>query len=1159
MEFTDYLENRIVLFDGAMGTEIQKLDIQDDEWGEHPGCNEILSLTASHHIAGIHRAYLEAGADVIETNTFGANRIVLEEYGLQDRTREINRKAAALAADVRDDFVKETGFGSRFVAGSLGPGTRLPSLGQVDFDTLHFSYLEQARGLIDGGVDLFIIETCQDVLQIKTAVIAVQDAMREHGRELPVVVSMTVESGGSLLVGSDIPAVITSIASLGIGIIGINCATGPTEMRPHIEELSSQFGGTLFCMPNAGFPVQRDGRLVYDLSPEEFADILSSMVNDFGVQIIGGCFGTSPAFIAELRRRIPSLKVPEKNTGIPEKSSAAGLSSLYSRQNLRQEPPPFFVGERINSNGSARFRSYLLQEDWESTVSLAMEQKRTGAHGLDVCVAYAGRDEIDDMRSIVRQLTTRADLPLIIDSTDPGVIEAALKLIGGRALINSVNLENGEGHADRLFSLARRYGAAIIALTIDEEGMARDTGRKLEVARRLYRLATEKHGLAPPDIVIDPLTFTLGSGDAELKDAGTYTVQALTAIKKELPGVHTVLGVSNISFGLSPRSREVLNSVFLDEAIRAGLDLAIVNVHRIIPLHRISPEERDLALDLIYRRGKRDPLLAYINHFNRSSSSDTELNKRRSIAESPEERLESLVLEGSKTGLSGLLDELMKSFPAAAIISDHLIPAMQKVGELFGTGKLQLPFVLQSAEVMKRAVDYLEPYMDRKEGKPGMKVVLATVRGDVHDIGKNLVDIILSNNGYEVFNLGIKIDIETMIEKAAELKADAIGMSGLLVKSTQVMKTNLQELQRRNMHIPVLLGGAALTEKFVREECAPLLKAPVFYCRDAFDGLHALQEISGEKGEPAIRESDRPLGKTAHPFRDPEKSGPSTGDPAPTAGSEISSDKQPPGRPPVPPSFDLQLLTDIDPEKLFAHVNRSRLFRSRWRYRRGAESEKAYLDLEQNELVPLFDKMKKKLLVAPFFRPRISFRFLPCGREGDDVVLLEPGTGDAIARFHFTRQLQHPFGSVADFFRPLSGPQNDLLALQIVTLGPEIAEEIRRLFREDDYREYLHLHGMAVELTEALADYAQDQVEKMLYRKEKGDSDVESGGKSGHGPAGTRYSFGYPCCPDLSTNRTIAEILEADRLGITFSEDDQMVPEFSTSAFICFNPLAEYI
>lgn len=1152
MEFNDYLENRIVLFDGAMGTEIQKLDIQDDEWGEHPGCNEILNLTASHHIAGIHHAYLEAGADVIETNTFGANRIVLEEYGLQDRTREINRKAAALAAEVRDECVKEAGYGSRFVAGSLGPGTKLPSLGQVDFDTLHFSYLEQARGLMDGGVDLFIIETCQDLLQIKTAVIAVQDAMRECGRELPVIVSMTVESGGSLLVGSDIPSVTTSIASLGIGIIGVNCATGPTEMRPHIKELSSQFGGTLFCMPNAGFPVQRDGRLVYDLPPEEFADILTSIVNDFGVQIIGGCCGTGPAFTAELRRRLSSLKVPERDAGIPSKSSAAELSSLYSRQDLHQEPPPFFVGERINSNGSARFRSYLLQEDWESAVSLGMEQKRTGAHGLDVCVAYAGRNEIDDMRSIVRQLTTRVDLPLIIDSTDPEVIEAGLKLIGGRALINSVNLENGEDHADRLFSLARRYGAAIIALTIDEEGMARETARKLEVASRLYKIATEKHGLTPSDIVFDPLTFTLGSGDTELKESGIHTLQALSALKRELPGVHTVLGISNISFGLSPRSREVLNSVFLDEAIRAGLDLAIVNVHRIIPLHRISPEERDLALDLIYRRGEKDPLLAYINHFNRSSSSDTELKKGRSIAESPEERLELLVLEGSKTGLSELLDELMKSCPAAEIISDHLIPAMQKVGEFFGTGKLQLPFVLQSAEVMKKAVDYLEPCMDHKQEKPGKKVVLATVRGDVHDIGKNLVDIILSNNGYEVFNLGIKVDIETMIEKAAELKADAIGMSGLLVKSTQIMKANLQELQRRDMQIPVLLGGAALTEKFVREECAPLLKAPVFYCRDAFDGLHALQEISGGKEGQSEREAGRPPGKI-EPRRLPGEAAPDQGPDGAAPGRRVID--EPSGRPPLPPTFDLQRLIDIDPEKLFTYINRSRLFRSRWRYRRGAESEKAYLDLEQRELVPLFDETKKKLLSASFLRPRISFRFLPCGREGDDVVLLEPETGDETARFHFTRQLQPPFGSVADFFRPLSGPQGDLLALQIVTLGPEIAEEIHRLFREDDYREYLHLHGLAVELTEALADYTQNHVEKMLYKKES----VESEGKSGGGPVGTRYSFGYPCCPDLSTNRTIAELLEADRLGITFSEDDQMVPEFSTSAFICFNPLAEYI
>ncbi|MDY7027401.1 MAG: homocysteine S-methyltransferase family protein, partial [Spirochaetota bacterium] len=856
MKFAEYLKNNIILFDGAMGTEIQKIEVQDSEWGGYAGCNEMLSLSAPHHIAAVHRSYLEAGADVIETNTFGANRIVLTDYGLEERTREINRAAARLAADVRDAYAKEQAGGTssglrnapRFVAGSIGPGTKLPSLGQVDFDTIHFSYLEQARGLIEGGVDLFIIETCQDILQIKAAVIAVQDALKEAGTELPIIVSMTVQNNGSMLVGSDIPSAVTALAPLGVEIIGINCATGPTEMRPHIEELSASFNGTLFCMPNAGFPVQRDGRLVYDLPPKEFADLLTSFVTDFGVDIIGGCCGSDPDFIAELRSRIPSLGKPARGKKSRQTVSVPALSSLYSRQELRQEPAPFFVGERINSNGSKLFRTHLLEEDWDAITTMGLQQLKTGAHGIDVCAAYAGRDERRDMVEIIRRLTTHIDLPLVIDSTNPEVIEAALKLIGGRSLINSVNLENGDEHADRLFFLARRYGAAIIALTIDEQGMARGIDRKIEIARRLYDIAVKKHGLSPSDLVIDPLTFTLGSGDQELKDAGWQTIEAVSAIKRELPGVHTILGVSNISYGLSPHSREVLNSVFLSEAVQAGLDMAIVNVHKIIPIYQLSSREKQLALHLIYNRGQSDPLLKYIDFFSKKTASTLDTRAEHFAALSPEEQVRELILEGNRTGLTDILDTMLQTIPASKIISDHLIPAMKRVGELFGEGSMQLPFVLQSAEVMKKAVDYLEPFLERHEGGPNRKIVLATVRGDVHDIGKNLVDIILSNNGYTVINLGIKVDIETIIEKTLEADADAIGMSGLLVKSTQVMKANLQEMRRRDIHLPVLLGGAALTEKFVREECAPLLNAPVCYCRDAFDGLQALDLTAGEAG-----------------------------------------------------------------------------------------------------------------------------------------------------------------------------------------------------------------------------------------------------------------------------------------------------------------------
>ena len=1174
MKFTEYLKNNIILFDGAMGTEIQKLEVQDNEWGGYTGCNEMLTLGAPHHIAGIHRSYLEAGADVIETNTFGANRIVLSDYHLEDRTREINRAAAQIAVDTRDAFVKETSRAAppeadirdafvkektvgtsagpakqpRFVAGSIGPGTRLPSLGQVDFDTIHFSYLEQARGLIEGGVDLFIIETCQDVLQIKSAVIAVKDALKEADTDLPIIVSITVEHNGSLLVGSDIPSVVIALVPLGVEIIGINCATGPTEMRPHIEELHSSFDGTLFCMPNAGFPVQRGGSLVYDLPPKEFADILTSFVIDFGVDIIGGCCGSDPAFIAELRSRISALRKPDGGKSSRQAEAVPALSSLYSRQELRQEPAPFFVGERINSNGSKLFRTHLLEEDWDAVTAMGLQQLKTGAHGIDVCAAYAGRDERRDMVEIVRRLTTHIDLPLVIDSTSPEVIEAALKLTGGRSLINSVNLENGEEHADRLFSLARRYGAAIIALTIDEQGMARRLDRKLEIARRLYDSAVKKHGLSPSDLVIDPLTFTLGSGDPELRDAGWQTIEALSAIKRELPGVHTILGVSNISYGLSPHSREILNSVFLSEAIQAGLDMAIVNVHKIIPVYQLSSREKQLALHLIYNRGQSDPLLSYIDFFSKKSSSPTEAKAKHFAALKPGEQVRELILEGTKSGLTDLLDTMLQTIPASNIISDHLIPAMKRVGELFGEGSMQLPFVLQSAEVMKKAVDYLEPFLERHEDGPGKKIVLATVRGDVHDIGKNLVDIILSNNGYTVFNLGIKVDIETIIEKALEVDADAVGMSGLLVKSTQVMKANLQEMRRRDIHLPVLLGGAALTEQFVREECAPLLNAPVYYCRDAFEGLQALDRTAEAQASSAGSHpfNERPAGKVSDTR---------SGVIAPAAGKAVGIDVHDGTAAYRVPrlqseAYELHTLSEIDVPVLFDMINRSRLFRSRWKYRQGAESRDAYAELEKKELIPLFAGLREKVIGGGFLQPRVSFRFFPCRSSGEELNLFESGGGKA-ASFHFPRQSGSPFKSVADFFLSESGPQDNLVALQIVTLGPQIGMEIQRLFREDNYREYLHLHGLAVELTEALAGYAQVKVEELL--------EIEQPSASVNALVGTRYSFGYPCCPDLSTNRTIADLLDASRLGITFTEDDQMVPEFSTSAFICFNPAAEYI
>jgi 5-methyltetrahydrofolate--homocysteine methyltransferase len=1182
MDFFRFLGENIVLFDGAMGTEIQKLEITEELWGGFPGCNEMLNLSAQELIAGIYRAYLEAGADVIETNTFGANRIVLSEYSIEDKTEEINRAAAQLAVRERERIQSlhngEKGGKTsrpRFVAGSMGPGTKLPSLGQVDFDTIHFSYLSQARGLLQGGVDLFIIETAQDLLQIKSAVLAVRDAMREAEVRLPLIVSVTVETNGTLLVGSDLPAVVTALSPLGVDILGINCATGPVEMRPHIHELSRIFGGPVFCMPNAGFPEQRDGKLVYDVGPEKFADTLTSFVTDFGVDIIGGCCGTGPEYITELRNRIPSLrKAPRGDRrGASAPLTRGALGSLYSRQDLDQEPAPFFVGERTNTNGSKKFRTHLLKDDWATLVSMGKEQQKTGAHGLDVCVAYAGRNEKRDMTELIRRLVTAVDLPLVIDSTDPEVVEGALKLAGGRCLINSVNLENGEEAAGRLFELARRYGSAIIGLTIDETGMARDIEKKMEVARRLVNIAVKRHGLHPEDLIIDPLTFTLGSGEESLKTAGADTLAALSRIKKELPGVHTVLGVSNISFGLEARSREVLNSVFLAEAVKAGLDLAIVNVKKIIPVFQIPEKELELALNLIYHRGPEDPLLTFIKFFSARQVSKEGTGKPH--PSNPVEKLQELVKEGSQAGLPETLDQILEKRNATGIINEILIPAMKTVGDLFGEGKIQLPFVLQSAEVMKRAVDLLEPHLEKHETGPGKSIILATVRGDVHDIGKNLVDIILSNNGYRVYNMGIKVDIESILEKAEEVGADAIGMSGLLVKSTAVMRSNLEEMRSRGLRIPVLLGGAALTERFVREECAPLSEAPVYYCRDAFDGLRAMEQLGQDKRpEPvtAFVNSPRVSAGTHTESESSRVNGP-TGASSATGLSDTTGPAGPEGETPeqengkgsleLQPSdvpsvmdtrdFDLRRIDDIALEDLFDFVNKERLFRGRWKYRQGAASEKEYKKTEKEEILPAFLQLKERLIAGSSLRARGAYRLFPCSSSGDDLILYKPEGTEEIQRFHFERSPRAPYRSVADFFLPATAKTKDLIALQAVTLGAEIVEEIRGLFESSNYRDYLHLHGLAVELTEALAEYLQTRIERDLGTV------VTMGEKlSSTTLRGKRYSFGYPCCPDLSVNRVIGRLLEVEKMGIEFSEDDQMIPEFSTLAFVCFHPEAEY-
>jgi len=1131
MTFRERLqESRVVIFDGAMGTQIQGMHITDEEWAGVAGCNEILNFTAPDKIASIHAAYFAAGAEVVETNTFGASRIVLAEYGLEEETRAINRAAAEIA---RRAAAAAAGAKPRFVAGSIGPGTRLISLGQTSFSALHASCLEQALGLIEGGADLLLIETCQDLLQIKTALIACRDAMTRLGRDLPLAVSVTVETTGTLLVGSEISAVLAALAPFEIDILGLNCATGPEAMRPYIREICQQFPGAVLCQPNAGLPQNVNGEMLYTLAPEEFVHHLGAMVREEGVQLVGGCCGTHPGFIGLLAAELAEVS-PSARRAQP----APALSSLFSGVTLRQEPAPFFVGERANTNGSKIFRDFLLAGDWDGMVSVGIEQQRSGAHGIDLCVAYTGRDEIADMREAVSRYAVSVQLPLFIDSTDVRVLEEALQRCGGRAVINSINLEEGEGRADRICALAKRYGAALIALTIDEQGMALEVERKLAVARRLYDIAVGRHGLRPQDLIFDPLTFTLGSGDASLTTAGLSTLEGVRRIKEELPGVYTLLGVSNISFGLAAQAREILNSVFLAEAVKAGLDLAIVNVKKIIPLYQIAPEDLEIAMNLVYTRGGGDPLLAFIDHFDKKAGVSKEEEGDESLLPLGE-RIQNRIIQGNRSGLEPMLMEALRSQSALEIINTLLIPAMKHVGDLFGSGRMQLPFVLQSAEVMKFAVDKLQPFMDKSAEQARNAIVLATVRGDVHDIGKNLVDIILTNNGYTVYNLGIKCEIDTMIQKALEVKADAIGMSGLLVKSTVVMKENLEELQRRGLRLPVLLGGAALTRSYVEEICSPLYDAPVVYCADAFEGLTAMGRIQ-----------EKSLTKAA--AREPRAARSAAADAPAVISAAIRRDVEIP----VPPFWGDRIAGGIDLETVFGYLTENVLFRGRWGYRRGKLSTEEYQALLEEQVKPEFRALKERCIAEKLLEPKVVYGYYPCSSCGEEVILYHPESSQEWLRFAFPRESRPPHRCIADYFQPEDSGKRDLIALQVVTVGARASEEAKRLYENNAYKEYLLFHGLSVESAEALAEYWHQLIRRELGIADEDGASIEDFVVQKY--RGSRYSFGYPACPDLSENRKLFTILRPERIGVTITDGELMTPEQSTSAFIVHHPQAKY-
>ncbi len=1146
------------MFDGAFGTYVQGLDLTADDFGgaQLEGCNEMLALTRPDVIAGMHNAFYEVGVDAVETATFGSFSLVLNEYGIADQAYELSRTAARIARDVSDEWEARDGR-PRYVAGSIGPGTKLPSLGHIGFVELRDSYVEQATGLLNGGVDLFLIETSMDLLQVKAAMIGCRQAMAQTGRNVPIQVQVTIETTGRMLVGSEIGAAVATLAAMKPDVLGINCATGPGEMQEHVRYLSQYSPVPISVMPNAGLPSVVDGRTHYDLTPDELAAYHRRHVAELGVSVVGGCCGTTPAHLKAVVDAVRELK-PFVRTPQFEPS----VSSIYSPVTIEQDNSFLIIGERTNANGSKAFRDAMLAGDIDTCAKIAVEQVREGAHVLDVCVDYVGRDGTADMHQLAARFATSASVPLVLDSTEPQVMEAALFHAGGRCILNSANLEDGEhdgSRLDRVMSLAREHGAAVICLLIDERGQARDVEWKLEVAHRIHRIATERYGLSASDLIFDPLTFPVSTGDDDLRRDALHTIEAIRRIKTEIPGSYTVLGVSNVSFGLNPAARQVLNSVFLHECVEAGLDAAIVHAGKILPLNRIPEEQRLVALDLVQdnRSPGYDPLHRLLEVF-----ADVKTAKAETVDRSGwtiEERLKHRIIDGERDGLPADLDEaLANGLPALAILNDVLLEGMKVVGELFGSGQMQLPFVLQSAETMKMAVAHLEPHMERVGGSTSKgSIVLATVKGDVHDIGKNLVDIILTNNGYTVHNLGIKIGIAEMVAKVRETVADAIGMSGLLVKSTLIMRENLEELNRQGLaEIPVLLGGAALTRTYVEKDLREVYEGRVFYGRDAFEGLSTMDRLMTMK---RTGDWDPDFGRVASGRTLPERSNRSV---------KESTTELPHRSPDVvadntvfqPPFLGTRVVKGLSLDDIAAYVNETALFRNQWAFRpESGESDEDF----KARIRPMLRERLAAAKASGVLVPQVVYGYFPANSDGDDLVIWTDALRTVEAcRFSYPRQTESPFLCIADFFRPIGDGPNasniDYAAFHIVTMGERISDETARLFAANEYQEYLFAHGLGVEMAEALAEYWHHRIrEEWGFVGEDGPS---LSGLFRQQYRGGRYSWGYPACPDLEDNATVATLLGAERIGIVVNEETgwQYQPEQTTSALICHHPQAKY-
>ncbi|MFH9248936.1 methionine synthase [Streptomyces lydicus] len=1145
------LASRVVVADGAMGTMLQAQDPTMEDFQQLEGCNEILNVTRPDIVRSVHEEYFAVGVDCVETNTFGANFAALAEYDIPERVFELSESGARIAREVADEFTASTGQ-QRYVLGSMGPGTKLPTLGHAPFVTLRDAYQQNAEGMIAGGADALLVETTQDLLQTKAAILGARRALKATGTDLPVICSVTVETTGTMLLGSEIGAALTALEPLGIDMIGLNCATGPAEMSEHLRYLARNSRIPLACMPNAGLPVLGKDGAHYPLTPGELADAQETFVAEYGLSLVGGCCGTTPEHLRQVVERVRGA-VPAERNPRPE----PGAASLYQTVPFRQDTSYLAIGERTNANGSKKFREAMLEGRWDDCVEMARDQIREGAHMLDLCVDYVGRDGVTDMEELAGRFATASTLPIVLDSTELDVIRAGLEKLGGRAVINSVNYEDGDGPESRfakVTALAAEHGAALIALTIDEEGQARSVEHKVAVAERLIADLTGNWGIHESDILIDCLTFTICTGQEESRKDGVNTIEAIRELKRRHPDVQTTLGLSNISFGLNPAARIVLNSVFLDECVKAGLDSAIVHASKILPIARLEEEEVKVALDLIHDRRSEgyDPLQKLMELFEGATAKSLKAGRAEELLALPlEERLRRRIIDGEKNGLEADLDEALQERPALDIVNDTLLEGMKVVGELFGSGQMQLPFVLQSAEVMKTAVAYLEPHMEKSDDEGKGTIVLATVRGDVHDIGKNLVDIILSNNGYNVVNLGIKQPVSAILEAAEEHRADVIGMSGLLVKSTVIMKENLEELNQRKMaaDFPVILGGAALTRAYVEQDLHEIYEGEVRYARDAFEGLRLMDAlIAVKRGVPGATLPE--LKQRRVPKRDTAAL--EVEEPEGAVRSDVAT-----GNPvPAPPFWGTRVVKGIQLADYASWLDEGALFKGQWGLKQARTGEgPTYEELVETEGRPRLRGWLDKLQTENLLEAAVVYGYFPCVSKGEDLILLHED-GTERTRFTFPRQRRGRRLCLADYFRPEESGERDVVGLQVVTVGSRIGEATAELFEANSYRDYLELHGLSVQLAEALAEYWHARVRAELGFGGEDPDDVEDMFALKY--RGARFSLGYGACPDLEDRAKIADLLQPERIGVQLSEEFQLHPEQSTDAIVIHHPEAKY-